>query len=242
MKHKAGVIAAIGAVAVVVGLTGCGSSGSAPTSSAASPALNGENNKTATQIISDVHAATAAASSVWVRGTVPSGGSPLQMSLHVGDQAATGSVLVGGHSVDIIRAGTTIYLKGPAGFYTSQGASSASANLVGGRWLRIPASTATTSSYASFLAMTDLKSLMGVLLSPSGSVTVAGTGTALGTPVVYLADGTGGKLAISLQGQPYPMEINSGNAATGQVTFSQWNAPIAARAPSGPVALSSAGG
>jgi len=241
VRQKARVIVGIGAIAVVVGVVGCGSSGSASTSS--TPALNGENTKTATQILTDAQAATASATSVHVLGTVPQGSSSLEMDLHVGsNQTATGSMLLGGQSLEIIRIGTTVYFKAPAAFYTSQGASSASSTLLGGHWVKVPASMATSSSYANFFNITDLHKLMGVLLTPIGAVTVAGQGTVAGTPVVYVADRTGGKLAISLEGKPYPLEITSGKNSTGQVTFSSWNGPIAARPPAGALNLSALGG
>jgi hypothetical protein len=100
---------------------------------------------------------------------------------------------------------------------------------------------ATSSSYAGFFALTDLHKLTGSLLSPTGAVTNAGEGTVQGTKVVYLADGTKGKLAVSLQGKPYPLQVTPSTGSSGQVTFT-WDAPPATvTAPAGAVDLSALG-
>jgi hypothetical protein len=242
MQHRNRVIVGVAAIAVVIGVAGCGGSGSASTSSTPTVALNGENLKTPAQILADVRAAAATATSVHVTGTVPQGSSPIVLDLNVANnQTATGSMQISGQPINIIRIGTTVYFKAPAAFYTAQGASAAGAQLLGGRWVKVPASMATSSSYAGFFALTDLHKLTGSLLSPTGAVTNAGEGTVQGTKVVYLADGTKGKLAVSLQGKPYPLQVTPSTGSSGQVTFT-WDAPPATvTAPAGAVDLSALG-
>ena len=241
MRSRNVAIASIAAITAVIGVGGCGGSGSASTSSTPTVTLNGENLKTAAQILTDVRAATATATSVHVTGTVPQGNSPIVLDLNVANnKTATGSMQISGLPVDIIRIGTTVYFKAPAAFYTAQGASASGANLLGGRWVKVPASMATGSSYAGFFELTDLRTLTASLLSPTGPVTTAGQGTIQGTKVIYLADGTKGKLAVSLQGKPYPLQVTPAKGSTGQVSFS-WDAPVTVSAPAGAVDLSALG-
>jgi hypothetical protein len=242
MRHGNGVIVGISVITVMIGVAGCGGSGSTSTPSTATVALNGENLKTPAQILADVRAATATATSVHVAGTVPQGASPIVLDLNVSNsQTATGSMQINGQPIDVIRIGTTVYFKAPTAFYSAQGVSAAGANLLGGRWVKVPASMATSSSYASFFALTDLHTLTGSLLAPTGPVTTAGQGTVQGTKVIYLADGTKGKLAVSLQGKPYPLQVTPAKGSSGQVSFS-WDAPVSVSAPAGAVDLSALGG
>ena len=88
--------------------------------------------------------------------------------------------------------------------------------------------------------MIQKDSLLEAFLSPSGDISVAGTGEVNGTPVVFLdsSDGTG-TLAIQTVGEPYPIQIKgSDKSSSGQVDFTNWNAPVNVTAPTDVVDLS----
>jgi hypothetical protein len=224
------------AAALAVGAlitAGCGSS----SSSSSSTASNGEASKSATQIVADAKAAAASASSVHVvitglPGTVSS--ATLDMSRGNG---AKGTLVYNNQNVDLVVVGSDTYFKGTAGFWTQATGSASSAKLFANKWLKVPASTS-SSSLSSVKSLTDMSTFFDQTLTPTGTVTKVGPTTFNGSSVVELKSSKGGSLFVSLTGTPYPMGIQQSSAkGAGVGKFTAWNVPISVSVPSGAIDL-----
>jgi len=64
-------------------------------------------------------------------------------------------------------------------------------------------------------------------------MTVEGSGEVNGQPVVLLKSNDGTTtLAIATTGEPYPLQVKGGEGAdSGQIDFTDWNAPVNVTAP-----------
>ena len=212
---------------------GCGSSGS----SGSSTASNGEASKTGTQVLADAKAATQAATSVHVAltglsATVTS--AALDLSRGTG---ASGTLTFKGQPVQIVVSGQTVYMKGSAAFWTQATGSASSAKLFADKWLKVPASTA-SSAVSDMSSLTDMTTFFTGLLSPSGSVTNAGLATFDGTSAVKLTNGKAGALYIAATGSPLPLGVTQPAAqGAGKGSFTNWNAPVTITVPAGAIDL-----
>lgn len=224
------------ASALVVGAlitAGCGSSGSSNSSTAS----NGEASKTGTEVLTDAKAATQAATSVHVvltglNATVT--GVALDLSRGNG---ASGTVTFKGQPVQIVASGQTVYMKGSASFWTQATGSASSAKLFADKWLKVPASTA-SSAVSGMSSLTDMSTLFTSLLSPSGTVTNAGLSTYEGTRAVKLTNGKGGVLYVAATGSPLPVGVTQpASQGAGNGSFTNWNAPVTITVPAGAIDL-----
>ena len=242
MQRSTLAIAGIAVLAVAFGTAACGGSSSA--SSTQTATTNGEDTKTADQIIGDARAAADSASSVHLTGQVPQSKTPIMVDLHLSaTHAATGTLEFNGATADVVRVGSTVYVKGPLSFYAVVGAPAAAIVQLAGKWVQAPIGSSALSSFRSFFALTDFHQLMATVLTPTAlPIAKAGTGTVNGTQVVYLTDAKKDGLAISLVGTPYPVAVIPPPGQQGQLTFSGWNASIAVTAPAGAINLSTLGG
>jgi hypothetical protein len=201
-------------------LAGCGSS---------SPSGNGVANKSPTEILAATEVAADSASSVHVAGSIVSGGSPisLDMSLATG-KGGRGQLSENGLAFELIQTGGTVYIKGSAAFYKHIGGTAA-AQLLQGKWLKAPASSA---DFASLTQLTNLRQLVGQTLANHGSLSKGATTSVNGQKVIGVTDTTkGGTLYIATTGKPYPIEITKGGSGGGKITFDRWNEPVTVTAP-----------
>jgi hypothetical protein len=229
-------IAATLAVGAVI-TAGCGSSSS--TSSTA--ANNGEAAKSASQILADTQAAAKSATSVHLAiSGLPGQFSGASLDLSKGN-GATGSMNVGKSSIDLTVTNTAFYMKGDGTFWQTETSSPATAQLFAGKWIKIPTTGSAAASLSQVKSITDMDTFFSGALKPSGTVTKAGTTTVNGIQVVQLKSGTGGSLFVSLEGTPYPVEIQQNpSQGGGLATFSNWNAPVTVAAPAGAIDFSTA--
>src|SRR6476659_7265778 len=100
---------------------------------------NGEEDKTASQILADARRAATGAGSVHVTGTILDSGTRLKLNLHAGDRTGSGTITFRGSPIQVIRIGNTLYMKAPASFYTATGANTATATLLDRKWLKASA-------------------------------------------------------------------------------------------------------
>ena len=122
------------------------------------------------------------------------------------------------------------------------------ASQVGGNWLMLPADPESLGDaggalgplLATFGSLFQKDAFLETMLTPEGGATVKGTGDVNGTPVVFLEDTTGkGALAIQTVGEPYPVQIKGdGPDGSGEITFTDWNAPVSVTAPTDVVDIS----
>ena len=227
--------AVIVAAAVAVGLSGCGgsspspSASATPTGSSSSPSdgatTTGDPN--AAQLLKQAQAAASSASSVTVKGTVPSDGKVVTVDMSMGTDSGSGTIDVGGMTISIIRVGSDVYFSADDAFWTST-AGPAAAKLFSGKWVKIPA---TTQGFDSFAQLSKVKSFMSGLFGDSGSnanVEYVGTTDFQGQSAYQLSDPKG-TLYIAAEGEPFPLGLTG--AKDQALTFSDWNAPLDVQAP-----------
>jgi hypothetical protein len=266
MTRRMAATAAALAIAVGgLGLSACG--GSDSSGSAASTAVettaqapNGIEKLTAKEILQKSLDAASAASSVKISGAISQGGEDIALDMTLGKDAGEGSITAQGAEIDLKFVGGKAYLKASGedlaklvGGSDSAAAGEAIAALIGDKWLAVPADGSAGDGAGNFGAFSQLAqkdSLLEGILEPDGEVTITGTGTVNGTPVVFLDSPDGdGTLAISTVGEPYPLQIKGAGAGsdsgTGEVNFTNWNAPFSVTAPTDVVdigALANLGG
>ena len=231
-------------------LAGCGSGSSdtaASAADAATQAPNGIEKLPAREILSKSLAASKAASSVTVKGTIAEEGEQgTSLDLVLGADASTGTMSINGFSMEIRVTGGTLYYKiDLAGAEAILGPGDASA-AIGGKWIKV--SPGDDDDLLSDLGgFSDKDALLTSFLAPEGTSTVKGTGDVKGTPVVFVTVADGGDkgtLAVQTVGEPYPVQLTS-QGTKGAITFSDWNAPVNVTAPTGAVSpdeIAGAGG
>jgi len=202
-------------------LAGCGGSSSS--------SGNGVADKIPTEILAATKAASDAATSVHVSGSIVSDKSPITLDMNLlAGKGGRGQLSESGLAFELIQVGGTVYIKGSSAFYKHIGGTAA-AQLLQGKWLKAPSSDA---NFASLSQLTDLRQLVDQTLASHGSLKKSGTTTVAGQKVVGITDTTkGGTLYIATTGKPYPIEISKGGSGGGTITFDRWNSSVTLAAP-----------
>ncbi len=213
------------ALGVAAALAGCGSSGGAPAPSSPSP--NGEQSKTAQQVLADTKAALVKATSVHVKGALSQQGQSQRIDLQFQGQDAVGSVGVGGAVTDVVRTAGKTYLKGPAAFW-SRVAGPAGAKLAD-KWIVVDDASGNAPGLS-------LQSLAGALNTQDANlVPQVATGTVDGRPSVVVSQQDGSTISVAGTGTPYPLRLDNKGAAAGTLTFSDYGKTVPVVAPAGAV-------
>jgi hypothetical protein len=199
------------------------------------PSSNGEAGKSPKQIVADVKAAVAGASSVHVVGAGTSDGTKLALDLHFKTGAGgggSGHVSINGLGFEIIRVDGKSYFKGDANFL-SHFAGKQAAQLMAGKWFYVANSV---SGFASLSSLTNLISLTNAILGTTGPFSKGATATIDGQPAIAIVDsGKGGSLYVATTGPAYPVEITPGSSDSGTIKFEDWDAPVTLTPPKNPV-------
>jgi hypothetical protein len=179
--------------------------------------------------------AVKSAHSVTLNGTIPAGGPAVKVNhgtyFSTGDGEAT--IVIGGYPLQVVKIGSTDYMKAPQAFWSSRGVPAADAAKVSGVWVILPDSTVKIGSALSLVA------LAGHLRS-SGKVTKGGTSTVLGQPVIALFTPQHDTIYISTVGTPYPVEVIK--HSTGSIlTLTNWNQGSEPTPPAGAKTLAQLG-
>lgn len=203
-------------------IAGCGGS-----------STNGVESKSPTEIISSAQKAAESAKSVKVVGSVSSAGTQLTLNLQIAQgQGAKGTISEGPLSFELVRVGSSVYIKGSASFY-EHFAGSEAAKLLQGKWLQAPA---TSGEFAQLGSLTSMSQLLNTVLGQHGSLAKTGTSTVDGKKVVGVKDTSkGGVLYVATTGKPYPVQISKTGSTGGTVSFQDWNTPLTIAAPSGAI-------
>lgn len=223
-------IVCLAALAVLVACGG--GSGSKSSSGAAS---NGIDAKAPDAIVTAARQAADTASTVHLAGSVAATGAPTTFDLNlVKGTGGSGTLSVNGLSFDLIRIGSTIYVKGSAAFYKKF--SGAAASLLNGKWLK---GASTSGSFAAIGPFTDLSGFVDKALAsqPGQKLTKAGAATIGTQKVVQIKDTNGGTLSVASTGPPFPVRIAQGGSGGGSITFDRWNTPFKLTAPADAVDL-----
>lgn len=209
-----------------LGLVACGGGGAK---------TNGVDAKAPAAIVAASKQAADTASSVHLSGSIVATGTPTTFDLHlVKGGGGTGTLSVGGVGFNLIRIGSTIYVKGSPAFYKQF--TSSAAQLLQGKWLK---GASTSGSFQAIGPFTDLSTFVDQALTTDVSQKLAkgASATVAGQKVVQVKDPKGGTLSIATNGQPYPVRISQGGSQGGSITFDHWNASVPLSAPAASVNL-----
>ena len=227
-------VSALALVVTALLLAGCGGSKKQETTS------NGEASKPADQVLADAKSAATSASSAHVSGSLVSNGTPVTIDLSLArGKGAEGSASVNGLGFDLVKIGDTAYIKGSDAFYRHF-AGAAIAQLIQGKWLKVPT---TSGRFQSIGALASMAGLFAEIGSSHGKLANDGQKTYRGQPVVVIRDTSeNSKLYVSATGKPYPVALVGGSKKqSGRVTFDDWNKPVSLTAPEGAIDISQFG-
>ena len=224
-------------LAAAAGLAACGSSGGSGHPSAAPS--NGVADKAPDQILRSAIAAMRSARSVRLNGSITQSARTVTLDASIfADGDLSGTFVVNGSRLSLVKLGSTDYIKATERFYLSESVPAAVARELGGVWVSLP------DSQAGFGNQFSIDDFAKQLDSAKGPIT-AGTVTTLdGVPVVTIHAADGGTLYVATTGPPYPLEAVKGSAANGSgtLTLSGWNAQTAPSPPAGARPVSSFSG
>lgn len=231
--------AAAVAAALAVSLTACGGGGSSTTSSAGTSAQTSGTtttaavnvaDKSAAEVLAASQAAARAATSVRVAGDIDDVSLELRLARGVG---ATGSLEQRGSRFELIAVGGEVYLKGSDAFY-EQIAGRAAVQLLGGKWLKAPASDR---EFASIAQLGDMELLLRQVLNPQSDTVVKGAVTTVDGQQSVPLRAKDGTLYVAAEGA-LPLQLTGSASRPGKITFSEWNQPVDVTAPTDAVDLS----
>jgi hypothetical protein len=186
-----------------------------------SATLNGEQHKSAAEVIADAEQALAAAHSVHVVAESTSGGQQAHVDLHLTGSNAIGSITTGTANISLITVGSTAYVKG----YGSQ-LSPALAARLRNTWIK----QSTAAGQGAFTIEAISTSLTRAF-TPSGSVT---RGQLHGRPVVIVHGTDQGQSAaiwIANTGPAYPLRLVGTATGTASLDLQDYDAPVRITAP-----------
>src|SRR6478609_10024791 len=133
------IVCSIALIASAV-LAGCGGGSSASS--------NGLDSKSPQEILAAAKAAASGAASVHVSGSIINENKPISLDMElVAGKGAKGHLALEGLGFDIIEVEKAFYMKGSTAFYTKV-AGAAAAQLLQGKWLKVPTTTGEFASLA----------------------------------------------------------------------------------------------
>jgi hypothetical protein len=227
---------ALAAAALAAGCAGGslsnGSAGSTPAASVTTtPSENGVADLSAPEILAKAREALGEAGSVHIKGSGTSKGTPFALDMRYGQDGATGSFSANVPTVELLRVGSTVYMKSSEDFWRSSGGPAA-AELLKGKYLEVSASTPT---FASLARLTDLRKAAQDFLSLDGTETKGERKTIRGVDAIGLNSSNGAVLYVAVRGKPYPVKaVSTGDgesAATGSIDFLDYGVPVTVTAP-----------
>lgn len=248
-------------VLVTAGLAACGSSGSSgrgstspePSTSSSGPPTSGtsapsssastgsssaqaggsEGGKSSKQIFADAKSALFNAQSVHVTGTVTAHGQQEKLDLRFQGENTSGTQTVGGMVVNVVKIGSTAYIKAPASFWTKTAGPQAAA--LAGKWIK-----ATGNSNA--LGSLTLQSLAAGLNSSDSPIQSTVKHAMLqGKKSLTLSQKDGSTLTVADASTPVPLQIvNKAATSKGELDFSGYGASQNITAPQGAVTAAQA--
>jgi hypothetical protein len=200
----------------------------------------GFSSKSAAQIFKSGIAASSAASSFSVSGTIDQPKTDLTLNLSLSASgAAQGTLLINGEHIQIRVIGGTGYFNGDTAFWTKNGNAS-TAQLFAGKWIYAPISNSLFSGLRAFLSPRSfIHSFLG---STKGPFSKAGTASFGGKPAVGVRANGPGTLYVETGGGHFVVKVLAGSgSSSGSLTFGSYGAPVHPTKPSGGVSLQSLG-
>jgi hypothetical protein len=203
------------AVAASVTLAACGSSSGGSSS-------NGIASKSPEEIVSASSAAALGATSVHLTTTA----GQVSLDVRLTRSGGSGRLKLSGNTLEMIRIGSTIYIKATPTVYRNLGIK---ANVPPNAWLKAPAR-----STPQLTTFTEMSGEISRLVHLEGALTKGPTTTINGQSVVELKQTTKiytRSLYVATTGPPHPIEILLRGQVTGTTTFSEWDKPVTLTAP-----------
>lgn len=226
--RRTGLLGAMCALVVTgTGLTGCSDDPDAGT--------NGVGKLSADQIQTKAKAAAESADTVRLSGNVVTSGRTYKLDMRLKSDGGSGSVTSEGATFRLLRIGEQLYLKADADFWGQQdgkgdsGTDTAAADKLDDKFVKVPQGDP---SYKKFSGFTDKDVLLAGLLTLHGELSTDGHHEQSGIRTIRITggDGAGGKLDVSLEGQPYPLRLERAGGA-GTLTFSGWGKSFSLKKP-----------
>lgn len=207
-------IARVAPLLLAAAIAGCGSSS------------NGVANDTGAEILHASRTAAERARSVDLTSHSTQGRLTASVDAQLTDQGSRGTISILGVQLELIRRGSTLYVKSRPAVYRRLGITKP---VPAGSWVALPAETA-----ASLASEIYLPSAVKRLLSTGGRVTKGRTTSIDGQPVIEVK--MAGRLYtatlyVRTTGEPYPVKLEKRGSESGLATFTDWNETAAPVAP-----------
>jgi hypothetical protein len=197
---------------------------------------NGVASKQAGQILASARAAAQSASSVhMVASSKITHGGSLKLDGSLAKDQAHVQVSLFGMTMEVIRDGDTLYVKGNRQF-DERLEVTLGVKVPSGKWLK-----GTTSSLGQIGSFTEIDRELPVILSGSGKVTKGAKVEIDGQPAITLKLTRklySGTLYVATTGEPYPLKLLKRGRETGQTTFTGWNDPVSLTPPANAIEIS----
>ena len=220
MSRNALVAGVIG-VAMLAGTAACGGGGGG---GSAGPLAGLTGDQIANKTVADLKAA----SSVHFAGTIAESGSTYIVNMTAGTTNCTGTLGIQGKgSFALLKTGQTIWIKPDNQFWTSNGATSAVLQVVGGKWIQSTTSDSNLTSVSELCSPAQLADSFGSKLN---EVAKGATTTIDGQSALQLKDLKDSNSAyVTVSAAPEFLRLNGGSS--GQLDFSDYNATVNVSAP-----------
>ncbi|MGW1975931.1 hypothetical protein [Streptomyces sp. NPDC001889] len=205
---------------------------------------NGVGKLPAEEIENRARAAAEASDAVRLSGTLVGKGGTFKLNMRLKEDGGTGSVTSTENTFELLRVGDELFLKADAGFWTHEDGKGApggtaapspsradaeAAGKLGDKYVKVPQGDP---AYKEFRGFTEMDVLLDGLLGMGGELS-KGERTRVGgvqTIKVQAADGAGGVLDVSLEGEPYPLRFARAGGK-GVLTLAEWDADFELKPP-----------
>jgi hypothetical protein len=189
---------------------------------------NGVASKSPTEILAASKAAASAASSVHLKTTT----GEVVLDVRLTQTGGSGSLKISALTLELLRIGDVLYVKGTAAAYKQLGITS---KVPPQAWVKVPPERS-----AQLKAFADKSGQLNRLLSLEGPLTKGRTTSVEGQSVVEVKQVKKvytRTLYVATNGKPYPVEIVLQGQVTGKTTFSEWDKPVTLTAPTNVIDL-----
>jgi hypothetical protein len=190
-----------------------------------------EHSKPAPQIFADSLAAMNKLKDFHVSGNFKEGGQAFSLNITMSRTGGGGSIGLKGATLEMVVTPKYLYMKADsASWERLAGGQSgkAIAQLLAGRWMKVPISNAEFSTFSNF---TFSNKFVGKLnsLAPTAGLVKHGVGKWQGRPAIILTDNKGSDIYIAENGPPYILGVTGHTSTTGSMTFNDFgHAPLPA--------------
>jgi hypothetical protein len=216
------------AVAALVSMAGCGSSGSS-TPAASTPAASASaavsptpaslgKAPAAKTLFLRANAAVSRATSARIAGSLAHGGSTVSFNLAITKSGDSyGTVALGAGQLTVLNTGGKSFVKVSKALLKQMRLPSVACTLMCGKWLKM-----TPADARSILGDFSWASMIGSTSQTPPGIKVQGSATVNGVPAWVLTSSAAGTIYLAARGQPYPLRVVAPGHA-GRVDYTDWD-------------------